>query len=526
MVVAAVATIVVPESTVAQEGWVTAVVSDEEEYAALKEQNRDLQHRIDSISMLIDDRRAEIRGNDNMEEVEAIRNQILELEKMRFRMHTERDEIARKITAYDQQKTIAILKESGLVDEADEEVEPSASDTTRHTRRYLLDNDIFLTNLEPYILDELREAQHNERNIETLAAHYRERYDSLERIVKAYHEAESEEVAIPLFDNFNAVAHEADSLSHEIEEMWSSIIDSKLFAYNLLLDNQGYGDIADMASKDYQEVRAECVDKAGDYASDALMRYAIGRRALLDFEHLFATTLNLGEAADSLADLRRNIELPDYQLSPIALEERLFLEFAHILFGRTNHYNQSNPIPELKIYERGTIYRLLLGEFRTKQAMSIFKGAQPMFISSNDEGRYLYFAGGYATLEEAELAQRFLKGNGFKNPEICVWEDGVMTNLSRDEKSEAVKKEEDSKSGEETTTIVGRRCMVMITTDTLGEELQAIIERVAPGKRVSRAGNKFVVGAFTERSEAEALLQAIKEFDGNIDVIINEIELS
>lgn len=526
MVVAAVATIVVPESAVAQEGWVTAVVSDEEEYAALKEQNRVLEHRIDSLSMLIDDRRAEIRGNDNVEEVEAIRDQILQLEQERFRHIAARGEVAREIVRLEQLAVLRGLSSQDTDTQPSEEVEPSASDTTRHTRRYLLDNDIFLNSLEPYILDELREAQHNERNIETLAAHYRERYDSLERIVKAYHEAESEEVAIPLFDNFNAVAHEADSLSNAIEEMWASIIDSKLFAYNLLLDNQGYGDIADMASKDYQEVRAECVDKAGDYASDALMRYAIGRRALLDFEHLFATTLNLGEAADSLADLRRNIELPDYQLSPIALEERLFLEFAHILFGRTNHYNQSNPIPELKIYERGTIYRLLLGEFRTKQAMSIFKGAQPMFISSNDEGRYLYFAGGYATLEEAELAQRFLKGNGFKNPEICVWEDGVMTNLSRDEKSEAVKKEEDSKSGEETTTIVGRRCMVMITTDTLGEELQAIIERVAPGKRVSRAGNKFVVGAFTERSEAEALLQAIKEFDGDIDVIINEIELS
>ena len=524
MVVAAVIGIVAPGVAVAQDVSVFDLENDPR-YIALKEQNRVYLHLIDSTSMLINDLRADIRGNDNVEEVEAIRNHILQLEQERFRHQAARGEVAREIIRLEQWAVQRGLSSQDTDTQPSEEVEPSASDTTRHTRRYLLDNDIFLNSLEPYILDELREAQLNERNIETLAAHYRERYDSLERIVKAYHEAESEEVAIPLFDNFNAVAHEADSLSNAIDDMWSSIIDSKFFAYNLLLDNEGYGDIADMASKDYQEVRAECVDKAGDYASDALMRYAIGRRALLDFEHLFATTLNLGEAADSLADLRRNIKLPDYQLSPITLEERLFLEFAHILFGRTNHYNQSNPIPELKIYERGTIYRLLLGEFRTKQAMSIFKGAQPMFISSNDEGRYLYFAGGYATLEEAELAQRFLKGNGFKNPEICVWEDGVMTNLSREKKSEAVQKE-DSKSGEETTTIVGRRCMVMITTDTLGEELQAIIERVAPGKRVSRAGNKFVVGAFTERSEAEALLQAIKEFDGNIDVIINEIELS
>ena len=41
-----------------------------------------------------------------------------------------------------------------------------------------------------------------------------------------------------------------------------------------------------------------------------------------------------------------------------------------------------------------------------------------------------------------------------------------------------------------------------------------------------RAGNKFVVGSFSVRSEAESLLSAIEAHDSSIEVAISEIEIN
>ena len=92
-------------------------------------------------------------------------------------------------------------------------------------------------------------------------------------------------------------------------------------------------------------------------------------------------------------------------------------------------------MPELRIFERGTIYRILLGTFRSKQPMTLFKGVQPLFIAENDDETYSYYAGGFATLAEAEEAQLFLKEKGFRAPEVCRWENGEMINLTEAEES-------------------------------------------------------------------------------------------
>ena len=59
------------------------------------------------------------------------------------------------------------------------------------------------------------------------------------------------------------------------------------------------------------------------------------------------------------------------------------------------------------------------------------RGAYPLSYLVNDDRKWCYYAGGFATREEAEAAQSLLKARGFVRPEIVVWTDGEYRNLRR-----------------------------------------------------------------------------------------------
>jgi hypothetical protein len=199
----------------------------------------------------------------------------------------------------------------------------------------------------------------------------------------------------------------------------------------------------------------------------------------------------------------------------IDLERRLFIDYEPIIIGRTNYYTNSNPMPELKVYERGTIYRILLGKFRTKQPMTLFKGVQPLYISLDEEDLYCYYAGGYATLKEAEEAQLFLKEKGFKAPEICRWQDGKMVNITAMENED---------SGVVDIPISGHRYMIHVAADTLSDELSAIISAEAPRHSISKDANGFTIGMFDSRDEVELLVSQLAEnTSAPIEIIVVEL---
>ena len=198
------------------------------------------------------------------------------------------------------------------------------------------------------------------------------------------------------------------------------------------------------------------------------------------------------------------------------LERRLFIDFQPIAIGRTNFYKDTNPIPDLKVYERGTIYRILLGEFRNKQPMTLFKGVQPLYITRNEEGNYLYYAGGFSSRREADDAQLFLKEKGFKSPEICRWQNGAVMNIT------VVESEND---GSVDIPVSGTRYMIKIATESLSEELRAIIAAEAPRQSISKEAGGFTLGTFDSRDEVEILVSLLGE-NTTDQIEIIEIEIN
>lgn len=504
-------------------------LASNEEYRELMSRSEELQNQEDSITLLINEARTEYQlfAQEGADSITAERDRfatyILDLEQQIFDLRSQRGQLTSRINSIEQEWVMAQLMnpvEEELVTElpdstAEEVIEPAAPIYYRN----LVENTIFRDILTGEDYNDLLIASEEDKEMETIVADYLATYADMAEAAEAYRNASEEAEAERILARFGDLEIEAEELSDEMQQKWNHIIDTKYYAYGYILEHERRYDLLDKASSDFSTMLQQCAANDGNYASDALMRYIVGRPTLLGHEIEFAREMELMEAADSLSGVRDNLNLADYRLEPIKVERRLFLDFAPIVVGRTNYYNSANPLPELRIFERGTIYRILLGTFRSKQPMTLFKGVQPLFISENDDETYSYYAGGFATLAEAEEAQLFLKEKGFRAPEVCRWEDGEMINLTEAEES--------GEEGEKVDMpVVGMRYMVEIEAEMLTDEMRSTINQTTPGKMVSRADGRFVVGTFTSRSEADMLLTTLIDQHPDIQVTLKEIELN
>lgn len=501
-----------------------------ERYTELKRQNSQLLEKEDSIQGLISLARDEFsRSRDSIvstAELDRFSTYIIGLEEQVFEIRQQRGDVITELNNMEQAYILEHMYSAAHTHEVtspEEEILATvdADSTTMEQpviagKRNLIDNDIFGEKLSDADYAELRTAEREERAMPALAEEYAATYRDIRSTAAAYLATDNEATADSLYTAFNTLVERNNELNNAMELQWNRILDTKYYAYGYILELRNRYTLLDSSSAAFSEMQQRCSSEDGYYASDALAHYAIGRPTLLDFEIEFAREMGLHEALDSLQSVRQEIVIPEYRLEPIELERRLFLDYQPIIVGRTNYYNSSNPVPELKVYERGTIYRILLGAFRNKQPMTLFKGVQPLYITQNEEGNYCYYAGGFATRLEADEAQIFLKEKGFKRPEICCWHDGEMVNLST---------ESDEETSSEVVTPAGNRYIVMIECETLSDNIRETITGVAPDKMISRRGNKFAIGTFTERSEADMLLSTLMDRYPKITVTIEVIDL-
>lgn len=496
-------------------------------YAELKRKNSLLLEKEDSVQQLIALARDEFSKNRdsitaNNINIDSFATYILELEERVFELRQQRGDVITELNNMEQSYIIEHMYSSAhnthyadnnsadSVELATPEELPSSG------MRNLIDNEILRKTLSRADYDELCLAEDVDRSMPALTEEYISTYRRMRTTASEYTTTQQEATADSLFTIFGRLKDEIDSLDAEIASRWHNVIDTKYYALGYILESNHRYDLLDSSSAEFSEMQQRSTREDGYYASDALAHYVMGYPTLLDFEMDFAREMGLTEALDSLQSVRNNLQLPEYRIDDIRLERRLFLDYQPIVIGRTNYYTTSNPIPELKVYERGLIYRILLGSFRSKQPMTLFKGVQPLYISQTEDGNYSYYAGGFSTRHEADEAQLFLKEKGFKRPEICRWMDGEMVNLS------AVTEDNDSETA---TTPSGRRYIVMVECDSISDDMRSTIESTAPDKMISRRGTKFAIGTFTERSEADMLLSTLTDKYPDVVITIDVIGL-
>ena len=502
-----------------------ALAENNAEYKELLRYNSILSENIDSLTSVMNDVRNDMRDKQNSgvertpAERDSISKLIFDLEQHIFDLRDERGTITHHLNSMEQEWAMTQLFEphgAFIVDFWATKEEMTSDEVTN--RSNMIDNSCFVNNLTSDDYSMLRRAHAAENDIREKIEEYLTRYENMRTIADEYMKTDSETVAYTLMEQFEMLRKQNDEVDDDIEALWHEIVDTKQYSYSYILEVYQHNELLDRITDDFAAMHRAYGENEGYYASNAIMHYALGHPVLADTELRVAYTMGLYEAADSLTAVRATHQVPEYRLENLKIERRNFIDYEPIVFGKTSYYNNANPIPQLKVYEYGSIYRILLGSFRSMQNLTVFKGVRPLYIV-RENNLYRYYAGGYATRAEADEAEQMLRDKGFRGPQICYWEDGVMTNLSKvDEErpKEAAAAEPES----------DLRYIVEISADSLGSEIEATIEAVAPGKRISRAGNKFVIGTFIRRSEANSLVEALTAMFTDLEVSIGEIDLN
>lgn len=474
-----------------------------EEYLSLLRKDLAMQAREDSVVRRVETVRKQFR--DDPGNRSAYADEILRLEEQIFSLRNAKGKLIERINAIEQDWVLNRLAAGGEVSQSGQPQAPAL----RSGVPDLVANRILADNLPPADYAALRRAQSREVEAAALIGRYTENYNELLGLREEYAASRQESEASVLYDKYGVLEGINASLGDSLAAVWNYIFDNKTFAYGYLLEKLHREELLAREVEHIARTQRQIASLEGQYASDALTAYFLQKQALLRYEQAVAEALGLGLARDSLAREAASLHAADLSLPKMELRQRYFLDYEPLGFSVPARYNARNPIPRSKQYEHGTIYRILLGTFRTKQAVGIFKGAYPLSFLPEEDGRFSYYAGAFATREEADDARRQLLDKGFRRPEIVVWTDGTAENLTRREAEGLTKSYRVEIAG----------------VPALSDAMRTVIRERAEGYELSRIGqDTFAVGIFADRALAEQLADALSGSGEGIEIKVTEID--
>ena len=475
------------------------------EYMSLLNQDAQLQIREDSIVNAVEQMRRQLREDPTKRQQYS--QEILQLEGKIFEIRNAKGRLIDRINTIEQEWVLASLNGAAQQPAGPVEKSPGTAIPDSLKVRNLVDNLYFREHLPAEDYAALREAQKQELQAVDYVNRFFANHGTLTELAETYAAVQTEAEAMEVFERYKTLQGLNHALADSLAVTWNNIFDNKSYAYGYLLDKMGKEEVLTREEEALSEAARQLTALQGETASDAVADYFLRKRVVVDYETAVAEVLALDAARDSLRGVAAQLKSIDFRLPRVEVAERYFLDYDSVAILSKQMYSYQKPIPECKVYANGTIYRILLGTFNTKRAAATFRGAYPLCYQINDDGKWCYYTGGFATLAEAEAAQVMLKKHGFVRPEIVVWTDGVARNLSLD--SEAPK--------------IAYR--VEITgTDALSDAVKEVIAATAEGYELSRVGNQlFVVGTFDDKAVADRLAEAIRLADTALELKVAEI---
>lgn len=484
-----------------------------EEYMTLLREDYRMQQLEESLTIAVEAKRRQLREDPDNRQLYS--QDILQLENRIFEVRSAKGKLVDRINTIEQEWVLANLNGSLPTAPAESRPEPETPQegfvgmNRANASRNLVCNEFFSRGLSPTDYAVLLEAQRLEMEAVDYVNRFGAHYATLSDLAEAYAATPSEEEANALYASFLATRKEADALCDSLARTWTFIYDNKEYAYSFLLDRIDREDLLEEQAERVDEAARRLADVGEAVASRQLADYFLRKRALVAYEETIAREMELRAACDSLHDVATQLDQVEWSLPKIEIEQRQFLVYDSVAFSTQPKYDAHHPIPECRVYSRGTIYRVLLGTFNTKRSVSIFRGAYPLFYLIDDQNRWCYYAGGFATEAEAEEARVRLKKRGFIRPEVVVWRDGVYRNLAQDPEPE----------------VQAVACRIAISgPEQLPDAVKQQIAELAPGLELARVGQAlFVVGQFDSREAAEALAEALRRTDPALEIKIEDV---
>ena len=497
LIVAALCSVVTISTAVAQDITVRIPeLAQNKEYIELLRSDVRMRERSDSLMSVIRDlrgklsRNAEERDSLSLMRSDSLSVMLTDAENSVYAMRSQMIKLIDRINAIEQEH---LLSSMGNISGASEQASGS-----------IFTNAYFRKSIEAEDYSALMTANSQEKKASEYAQRYVSNYESIKKMYDRYVLARTEAEAEDIYGEMETLIDENIILERQLSEAWTDIYDQKSYVYSYFFEKEGREDILDLTETLTSEAREEKLASIDNCASETLADYRLQKHVMLNYETYVAKLLNLTSAIDSLSTASRAVRQIDYRIPALDIERRSFVDYAAIEFTSRSPYTTSNPVPECIVYEYGTIYRILLGTYKYKQAVSIFRNASPLCVETLEDGRFSYYAGGFHSLAEAERAVEVMKKKGFRNPQIVEWCDGYKTNLAQ--------------LGE------GVSFRVMISGGTLNDDVRRVIETLAVDSQLSRLDEEnFSVGMFASRAMAERLSKAIAKRDATLTVEVEEI---
>jgi hypothetical protein len=464
----------------------------------------------DSVAEVLAEHRANYARNESMRE--RLTPTILSLEKELVRLQAEYEKVLATISQSDARQALTEYHNAQNVPSVESKEQPKVEEKRAYIpdmarmRCDLVANDYFVERLSPADYKSLRDAQQREKSVKEAVERYFAKYGELLALQRRYMEVPTKAEADVQAEKFAAKKGEMARLDEEITSMWSSLYFNKIYAYDLLMEREGNTAMLDLSAKVTARAEREINDNTDLYQSDALVGYYARKKALTEYEMQIASTLSLTTSRDSLKVVSAGLKNRDYRLSKLSLQRRSFIDYENIEVKTPTVYNSANPVPQTKIYDYGTIYRIRIGLFSKRPNISALRGVMPLsYTTAYNNGMYAYFVGGFRTEQEAKEGVDYLKKLGFKEPIIAVWVDGeyypTVADMRRSESQYNIE-------------ISG--------VATLTDEIKAKILLHKSDCTISRIGSTFVVGTFEGKSAAEAVVADLKAVNGEIEVKITK----
>ncbi len=491
----------------AQEGKPSvAGLEGNKDYLALLAQDEALGTKSDSLTLIISTLREQfVEQSDRRKELSE---EILRLEAELFAVRGERNRLADKINKVEQEWIVVNINNQPV--QSRPVVEEEVAVPT-DTRKYadLTRNACFATLLSSGDYAALRKAQRYEGVAAQLLVAYEECHSSLSLLREEYVATDNEGAADSLMTLFLNRQSECNMIADSLAATWSFVFDNKTYMYDLLFDKTGRHDMLQRAENSRFVMRQSIDRERGVYASDVPLDFAFQKRCVVDYEIDVATALGLHTAADSLSRVRKALDAVRYDFMPVEIKRRYFLDYVPLEFSTKYVYTSKNPLPECVVYENGEMYRIKLGEFAERQPLSKFRGLEPVAYLRSEDGKWLYYAGGYPTVEALEKHLQTVKKLGFRSADVAAWIDGTYAG-SR----EAIEK---LKSKSYTVEILG--------VTTLSESVRRAIAQMSEGNELSRVGkDTYLVTGFRSREAAELVVRSIESADSSLKVGISEVQ--
>ena len=466
----------------------------------------------DSVAEVLAEHRTNYAKNESMRE--KLTPTILSLEKDVVRLQAEYEKILAKISQRDAAEALVAYQKVQKEQRAEQKEQPVVEDNKRgaytpdkaRVKRDLVANDYFAERLAQSDYKSLRDAQMREVKAKEAVERYFKKYGELLALQRRYMEVPTREEADEQAELFNAKKGEMASLDEEITSLWSSLYFNKIYAYDLLMEREGNTAMLDFSADAAARAEREVNDNTDLYQSNALVGYYARKKALTEYEMQIASTLSLTTSRDSLKLISAELKNRDYRLSKLSLQRRSFINYEDIEVKTPTIYNSKNPVPQTKIYDYGTIYRIRIGLFSKRPNISALRGVMPLsYTTAYNNGMYAYFVGGFRTEQEAKDGVDYLKKLGFKEPIIAVWVDGeyypTLEDMRRSESQYNIE-------------ISGAA--------TLTDEIKALILSHKSDCTISRIGSIFVVGTFEGKSAAEAVVAELKAINTELNATITK----